>query len=282
MALVHVEDRRLEAEPAQHANAADPEHELLAHAVLAIAAVQRVRDVARPVGIALDLRVEEIERHAPDLHPPDAEPHRDELPVRVGHLDDRSHRHERERQPARVVARVALELAVVRVQPLPEVAATVVEADADERDAELGRRLEMVAGKDAETARVEGEALVEAELGREVRDEEVVGLATLVPPRDALALGLQPLLDVAQADGELRRQSAAEVVVGQLGEQRRRVVAELAEALRREVAEERSRARRPAEREVAGDLLERRAQGRSVVRLRHEGATLATCPTASL
>ena len=46
--LVQVEDRRLEAEPPQHADAADAEHELLPQPVLAVAAVEDVRDVARP------------------------------------------------------------------------------------------------------------------------------------------------------------------------------------------------------------------------------------------
>ena len=41
--LVQVEDRRIEAEPAQHAHAADAEHELLAQPVLAVAAVERCR-----------------------------------------------------------------------------------------------------------------------------------------------------------------------------------------------------------------------------------------------
>ena len=75
---------------------------------------------------------------------------------------------------ARVVARIALDLAVALVEPLPEVAAAVEEPDRDERDAELRGRLEMVAGEDAEAAGIDGQALVEAELGREVRDEEVV------------------------------------------------------------------------------------------------------------
>ncbi len=173
VSLVQVEDRRLEAEAAQHAHAADAEHELLPQPVLAVAAVERVGDVARPVGVALDLRVEQVERDAADPHAPDAEPHRHELAVVVGELDDRSHRHELERQAARVVARVALDLPVVLVELLPEVAAAVEEADADERDAELRRRLEVVAGEDAEPAGVDREALVEPELRGEVGDEEI-------------------------------------------------------------------------------------------------------------
>ena len=52
----------------------------------------------------------------------------------------------------RVDALVVLGLAPGLVDALAEVAARVEEADADERNAELGRRLEVVAGEDAETA----------------------------------------------------------------------------------------------------------------------------------
>ena len=264
-----MEHRRRETEPAQHAHAADAEHELLAQAVLAVAAVQRVGDGPRPVGVSLDLRVEEVERHLPDLHEPDADPNGHEIAVVVGELDDRCHRHERQRQPVRVVPRIALELAVVLVQPLPEVAAAVVEADADERDAELRGRLEMVAGEDPEAAGVDRQALVEAELGREVRDEEIVRQLALLPPRPALVLDREALLHAAEMHGVLRGQRAAEIVVGELGEKRRRVVAERAEPRRCKVGEERAGAGRPAEREVARDLRKRLAQRRSIVDLRH-------------
>ena len=210
MAFVEVEDGRLEPELAQHADAADAEHDLLAEPVLAVAAVERVGDVARPVGISLDLRVEEVERHAADLRAPDAEPHRDELAVArsraatFGAIGTSS-----SGQPARVVPRIALDLAVALVEPLPEVAAAVVEADADERNAELGRRLQVVAGEHAEAAGVDRQPLVEAELGREVGDEHVVRAVVLLPPGDALGLRLQPLLDAAEPQRVLGRQRAA-------------------------------------------------------------------------
>ena len=104
---------------------------------------------------------------------------------------------------------IPLELAVALVEPLPEVAAAVVEADADERDAELGGRLEMVAGEDAEAARVDRQALVEPELGREVRDEEVVALVALVHHVTLSRSASKPLLHVAEPDRVLRGQTRA-------------------------------------------------------------------------
>ena len=186
VALVQVEDRRLEPEPAQHADAADTEQDLLPQPVRPVAAVERVGD--GPVRVSLDLGVDQEEGRAADPHAPDAEPHRDELAAVVRELDHGSHRHELERQPARVGQRVVLDLAIVLVEPLLEVAAAVEEADPDERDAELRRGLEIVAGENAEPAGVDGEALVEPELRGEVGDEEVgraaAGSATTSPRRD--------------------------------------------------------------------------------------------------
>ena len=68
----------------------------------------------------------------------------------------------------RVEDRVALLLPAVGVELLAEVALPVHQADADERDAEAAGRLQVVAGQHAETARVLGQGLGDAELGREV------------------------------------------------------------------------------------------------------------------
>ena len=57
-----------------------------------------------------------------------------------------------------------------RGQQLAEVAVAVEEADADDRHAQVAGRLEVVAGEDAEAARVLRQRLAEAELGREVGD----------------------------------------------------------------------------------------------------------------
>ena len=276
VAFVHVEHRRLETELAEDADAADAEHELLAQPVLPVAAVQRVRHVARPVGVALDLRVEQVERDAADLRAPHADAHGDEVPIVVRHEHRRRHRHERQRQAGGVVSRVPLGLAVAVVQPLAEVAAEVEEADADERNAELGRGLQVVAGEDSEAAGVCREALVQAELGGEVRDEEVIRALLLLPPRHLARLGLESFLHAAELHRVLGRQRPLEVGVGELGQHRRRVVQELAEALAVELGEELPRAGSPTEREVARDVRERSAKRLPVMDLcgGHSGGTL--------
>ena len=57
---------------AQRADAADAEQQLLAEAVLRGAAVQAVGDLAVVVGVALDVGVEQQQRHPADLGDPDA------------------------------------------------------------------------------------------------------------------------------------------------------------------------------------------------------------------
>ena len=72
--------------------AADTEQDLLPQPVRPVAAVERVGD--GPVGVSLDLGVDQEEGRAADSHAPDAEPHRDELAAVVRELDHGSHRHE--------------------------------------------------------------------------------------------------------------------------------------------------------------------------------------------
>ena len=65
---------------------------------------------------------------------------------------------------------VFLVLPALLVEALAEVALVVEQADADERNAEIGGALDVVAGEHAEAAGIDGERLVEAELGGEVGD----------------------------------------------------------------------------------------------------------------
>ena len=133
----------------------------------------RRADSSRSSGrFAFDVRVEQQQRVAADGDLPhargdraDARVDRDRHRFSVGRIRAGSHRQHR---PVDVV--VLLVLAAVGVEPLPEVALVVVEADANQRHAEIGRRLDVIAREDAEAARVDRQRLVQAELGGEVRD----------------------------------------------------------------------------------------------------------------
>ena len=85
------------------------------------------------------------------------------LPLPSGRLAQ-----QRQRQPVRVEDRIGLLLPGVAGQRLLEVAGLVQQAHADQRHAEVRRRLQVVSGQDAQAARVLRQDLGDAELGREV------------------------------------------------------------------------------------------------------------------
>ena len=88
-----------------------------------------------------------------------------------------------QRQPVGVEDRVGLLLPAVAVEALLEVAGLVEQADADDRDAEVGGRLEVVTGEDAEAAGVLRQHLGDAELGAEVADRLRGAALDLAGPR---------------------------------------------------------------------------------------------------
>ncbi len=136
--LVHVADGGLDLEGGQRAHAADAEHDLLADAHVQVTAVQAAADNAVLGAVDGQVRVEQVQGHAPYLHAPDMSDHR---PAGILHLDgDRLavaaalHLH---RHGVKVVHRVGLLLPAVGVEVLPEVAFLVEEADADQGQAEV-------------------------------------------------------------------------------------------------------------------------------------------------
>ncbi len=177
------------AERGQRARPADAEHELLPEPVLAVAAVERVGDAPGALRVALDVGVEEQERHAGRLGPPDLGAHRLAGEVDGDH-DGRAACVALERQAALfgIDLDVALLLAAA-VDRLAEVAHPVEQADADERKAEVGGRLEVVAGENAEAARVDGQLLVDAELHAEVGDGEAALAAVVARPPGGVRRG---------------------------------------------------------------------------------------------
>ena len=211
VALVGVEDLGLRvpgdrAVRADGAHAADADEDLLADALVLVAAVEPVGDAAQVGVVLLDVGVEHQQRHPPDRGLPDAR--LEHLPG--GHRDLDEHLLARgpgrsvsgarfwpdeqlQRQPLRVEHRVGLQLPAVERQRLPEVPRPVQQPDADERQAEVRGRLEVVAREHPEAARVVGQHLRDAELHREVADRRgqrrVVLPLALVPARLREVLG---------------------------------------------------------------------------------------------
>ncbi len=214
MALVGVEHLGLgvagQARERPHrTDAADAEEELLEQPVLGGAAVQPVGHLAQRLGVVLDVGVEQEQRHPAHLrheHP------RDQVGL-VGHRQAHlrggsvSLTKERDRQPVGVEHRVGLLLPALAGELLAEVAVLVEQPDADQRDAEVARGLEVVAGQDAEAAGVLRQHRGDAVLGREVGDRlGCVGAGLLLEP----ALAGEVLLEV----GVRQLEAAQEALVG--------------------------------------------------------------------
>jgi len=200
VALVEVHDGRVDVHRAQRAHATDPEHRVLGEAQVALADVQARRDEAVGRGVLGPVGVEQQERDAADLDAPDL---RDDLPVgdRDGHGQRLVARgHERGGHAVGVGVDPVLVLPAARVGALAEVAVAVHQADRDERDGEIGRRLQDVAGEHAEAAGVDRQRLMDAVLGAEERGRPLGGDGGLgVRARE---VGGDGLVDLVHPPGE--------------------------------------------------------------------------------
>ena len=174
--------------------------------MLAPAAVEAVRDAAEDVVVLGDLGVEQQQRDAPHVGTPDlgAQP----PAVRHGQPDPRrgavGFAQQREGQALRVQDGVVLELPPVARQRLVEVAVLVQQAHAHHGHAHVGGGLEVIAGQDAETARVLRQDGGDAVLGGEVGDRAraVATVLVLVPQRLA-QVGLEVAAQGVDAPDEL-------------------------------------------------------------------------------
>ena len=164
--LVGVEHLGLQAEGAQRPDTADAEHDLLAQPVVFVAPVEAVGDGDAVGGVPLDVGVQQVQADAPDVGAPHVAAH-----GVTGEVDRDFHIRVDEAQRLRREVGDGLLLPAFGVEALAEVALGVEQADPHEWHAEVGGRLEVVAGEHPEAARVLRERLADAELGREVGDE---------------------------------------------------------------------------------------------------------------
>ena len=186
VALVQVAHRRPDPERLQRPHPADTEDHLLSDTHILVTPVERVRDPLVPGLVLQHVRVEEVQRDPSDLDPPDLAGHD---PVGEFDLDpDRRPRlvaGEGKRHLVEVVGGINLLLPAVVRETLAEVAPIVEKADPDERDAEIARRLHVIAREDAQPARVDREPLADPELEAEVGDLRPIAFARIraVEPR---------------------------------------------------------------------------------------------------
>ncbi len=259
VALVDVPHGGTQAHRAQRPHPAHAEHDLLLDARGAIAPIEPVRGGAILGQVALQVGVEEVERHAAHLRLPHAAMHV-VLAELDAHLERRAVR-ARDRQDGQVgevavgVDRVLQALGIDRLR---EVALAVEQAHRHERQRHVARGLAMISGEDAQPARVDRQALVEAELGAEVRDQ--LALAQ----RGRLFRGGQAaVVGVVGGEGAVVVVQEHRVARGFLepallhaSQQRLRVLSHRVPERRIEPVEERARGAVPAEPEVVGELLE--------------------------
>ncbi len=265
MALVGMEDLRSFGirqfrEEFDRPDSTDPEQQLLKQAVLSPATVEPIGHRAQSVLVLRNVRIEQQEADATDRDLPDAGVERAAAGQREGHLGRRAIRmpEHRERKTVRVEHRVRLLLPTVRRDRLGKVARTVEQADADDRDAEVGGALQVVAGEDSEAAGILGKRRRDPELRREVADRfrGALRAVPLVPAR---------LRQIRVQVVEQRSCARHEDGVGSellqpmrfdLAEETDRVVPALLPALRRDVLEQASRGQMPRPPQVGGELLE--------------------------
>jgi hypothetical protein len=169
MTFVQVECVDFVPQGGQCPHPAHAEDELLLQAMLEIAAVQPVGDVTVVRAVRENVRVQQIERDGSDIGAPDAGEHG---PTRKPDLN-----HERRAvgqqlfvqwRRQRFEVAVRLPLPAVGIDALREITFAIEQTDGGERNAEVARRLEVVTGKDTETAREDAKTIGNRELGGEV------------------------------------------------------------------------------------------------------------------
>ena len=214
--------RGIDAHGPKHPYAADAEDPFLPQPQLGPAGVELVHQPAVVRVVRLEVGVEQIDRHPAHHHLPGPHVHR---PPEVSTVVSQGCRPD----PITGTSGVALtsyssslsSCHPSRRQPLVEVALTVEEPDAHQRNPEVAGRLAVVAGEHTEAAGVDRHRVVEAELGAEVghRPAIQVGIVPGKPGIAVIRLVLHPLHDVvvtpqkvavAGAGGDARRVDPAE------------------------------------------------------------------------
>ena len=163
MSFVAMEHIVLDAQCAQCADTADTEQDFLLEAVLPVAAVEVVGDLAVFLEVGLEIRVEQVEIRAADLAFPDARRKRtpregdgDRQPV-AGLVA-----HGRDREFIEILCLVGRLLRPLCRKTLREVTVPVKQAHGCHRDVLVRGLLEVVAREDAQAARVDLERRVQA------------------------------------------------------------------------------------------------------------------------
>ena len=172
MPFVDVPHRGLELQRFECAHAPNAEHNLLLDARAAISTVELMGDVAGVLVVLGQIGVQQVETDVPAARVPDFAADRTSWQVDPHvQLAAVLTQHRRDRKALEVGIGVLGVLGALRVDGLGEIALTIEQTHADERQAHVAGRLAVIASEYPQAAGVDREALVEAEFCAEVRYE---------------------------------------------------------------------------------------------------------------
>ena len=263
--LVHVPDRRFEAERRQRAHRARAQQHRPSRAAVRVVVERRRRQLAIPGRVLGQIRVEQVQRDASRPHLPcvnadvtAGQPHGQRAAASVG----AQRGPDRRVRPIEVLVRFLLP--AFAGEPLMRVAARIHQPDADERHAEVARFLAVIAGDDAEAGAVERQRLVEGELRTHAGDRLRDTRHAPGPPRARARAN-----DVQRGDGRVVQPQELRIARGmietlgfdQMQQQHRVVIGEPPQRIV-EIPENLARLRVPAPPQVVGQLVEAANPGR--------------------
>src|SRR5436190_5755251 len=275
MPFVHVKHVRLNSEGSERFHSANPEHDLLTHAHLKIAAIKLGSNQSILGFVFRNIRVEEV-----DVYPSDAQfpnpgknfavqnPHRDnKLRLAPANFSNR--------QVIEVLIEVNRLLNAIFVDLLPEIAVSIKETDRNEIQIKIAGRLAVVAGEDAQATGVIWDRFVKTKFGGKIGNRILdrassSGFSISIVSAEILFEGFKNLLELAHKIFVLRQlfqpglprklQHAHGVVIGSVPQ------------LRIEMPEESARRRLPCPPKIKTHLPQRlqrrRENGSDIVSLK--------------
>ena len=178
MTLVAVIDILLDAKLVEQHHAADAEQIFLLDAVLPVATIELVGDAAIPLGVAVDVGVEQIELHATDIHLPYVGINNDVVVER--HFKDELSAililHRLNGELSEVLGLVIGLLAAISRECLGEITETIEETYSTEINVGIRSLLHIVACEDAKTTRIDLETCSQAILHTEIGYRRTLGV----------------------------------------------------------------------------------------------------------
>ena len=99
-------------------------------------------------------------------------------------------------------------LPAVAIEPLAEISLAIKQSDADQRNAEVGSALDVIAGEDAQAAGINRQRFVQAELGGEIGDRPRPQDAGMLRAPGAVRLQIFPLAAVGVVDAAVQHELA--------------------------------------------------------------------------